>query len=66
VKGKATSATSSCGETVSVEEGMHRVGGDRMAGSWSDMNQGSLFGKGTAFMTDERTEEPARKVTEPP
>jgi hypothetical protein len=61
VKGKATSATSSCGETVSVEEGMHRVGGDRMAGSWSDMNQGSLFGKGTAFMTEERTEEPCPK-----
>jgi hypothetical protein len=26
------------------------VGGDRMVGSWCDMNQGSLFGKGTAFM----------------
>jgi hypothetical protein len=25
------------------------------------MNQGSLFGKGTAFMTDERTEEPCPK-----
>src|SRR5271157_5695212 len=47
VKGKATSATSSSGETVSAGEGMHGVGGDRMAGSWSDMNQGSLFGKGT-------------------
>src|SRR5580704_168229 len=61
VKGKATSATSSSGETVSVGEGMHGVGGDRMAGSWSDMNQGSLFGKGTAFMIDERSEEPCPK-----
>jgi len=25
------------------------------------MNQGSLFGKGTAFMTDERSEEPCPK-----
>ena len=40
---------------------MHGVGGDRMAGSWSDMNQGSLFGKGMAFMTDERSEEPCPK-----
>ena len=36
-----------------------------MVGSWGDMNQGSQFGKGTAFMTDERTEEPCPKVTEP-
>jgi len=48
-------------ETVGVGEGMHRVGGDRMAGSWSDMNQGSQIGEGTAFMTDERTEEPCPK-----
>ena len=46
------------GETVSVENGMHGVGGDRMAGSWSVMNQGSGPGKGTEFMTDKRTEEP--------
>ena len=32
-----------------------------MAGSWSDMNQGSLFGKGMAFMTEERSEEPCPK-----
>ena len=31
--------------------------GNRMVGSWSDMNQGSQTGKGTAFMTDQRTEE---------
>jgi hypothetical protein len=37
-------------ETVSARAGMHEVGGDRMAGSWSDMNQGSRAGKGTAFM----------------
>ncbi len=61
VKGKATSATSSSGETVSAGEGMHGVGGDRMAGSWSDMNQGSLFGKGTAFMTGRGSEEPCPK-----
>src|SRR5580704_6519975 len=61
VKGKATSATSSSGETVSAGEGMHGVGGDRMAGSWSDMNQGSLFGKGTAFMTGRGSEEPYPK-----
>jgi hypothetical protein len=35
---------------------MHEVGGDRMAGSWSGMNQGSRTGKGTAFMV-ERPEE---------
>jgi hypothetical protein len=43
---------------------MHGVGGDRMAGSWSDMNQGSLFGKGMAFMTDDGPKNRARKVTE--
>jgi hypothetical protein len=37
------------------------VGGDRMVGSWSDMNQGSLFGKGTAFMTCRGSEEPCPK-----
>ena len=42
------------------------MGGDRMVGSWSDMNQGSRFGKGTAFMTAEGPKNRARKVTEPP
>jgi hypothetical protein len=37
--------------------GMHRVVGDRMVGSWSDMNQGSRPGKGTAFMVCRRPEE---------
>ena len=37
------------------------MGGDRMVGSWSDMNQGSRFGKGTAFMTGGGTEEPYPK-----
>ena len=36
---------------------MHRVVGDRMVRSWSDMNQGSRTGKGTAFTADERSEE---------
>ena len=39
-----------CGETVSAGTGVHRVGGDRMVGSWSDMNQGSRSGKEAAFM----------------
>jgi hypothetical protein len=37
------------------------VGGDRMVGSWSDMNQGSRFGRGTAFMTGRESEEPCPK-----
>jgi hypothetical protein len=37
------------------------VGGDRMVRSWSDMNQGSRFGKGTAFMTGGGSEEPHPK-----
>ena len=36
---------------------MHRVVGDRMVGSWSDMNQGSRPGKGTVFMDRRRPEE---------
>jgi hypothetical protein len=36
---------------------MHRVVGDRMDGSWSDMNQGSRPGKGTVFMVCRRPEE---------
>ena len=34
------------------------MGGDRMVGSWSDMNQGSRSGKGAAFMTGRGSEEP--------
>jgi hypothetical protein len=36
---------------------MHGVVGDRMVGSWSDMNQGSRTGEGTAFMVCGRPEE---------
>src|ERR1700732_5005241 len=32
-----------------------------MVGSWSDMNQGSRFGRGTAFMTGRGSEEPCPK-----
>ena len=46
---------------MSVGPGVHGVGGDRMVGSWSDMNQGSRFGKGTAFMTGRGSEEPCPK-----
>ena len=60
-KGQGNFGDLSSGETVSAGEGMHGVGGDRMAGSGSDMNQGSLFGKGMAFMTEERSEEPCPK-----
>ena len=35
---------------MSSKIGMHGVVGDRMVGSWSDMNQGSRTGKGTLFM----------------
>jgi hypothetical protein len=45
------------GEHSEQQIGMHRVVGDRMVGSWSDMNQGSRLGKGTAFMVCKRPEE---------
>ena len=32
-----------------------------MVGSWSDMNQGSRLGRGTAFMTGRGSEEPCPK-----
>ena len=44
-------------ETVSAAAGMDGVFGDGKAGSWSDVNQGSRAGKGTAFMAW-RPEEP--------
>jgi hypothetical protein len=46
------------GETVSVGNGMHGVGGDRMVGSWSDMNQGSRSGKGRRSWLQVEPEEP--------
>ena len=42
---------------MSSKIGMHGVVGDRMVRSWSDMNQGSRTGKGTAFMVSRRPEE---------
>ena len=42
---------------MSSKIGMHRVVRDRMVGSWSDMNQGSRTGEGTAFMVCSRPEE---------
>ncbi len=60
-KGERQLRDLTCGETVSVGPGVHGVGGDRMVGSWSDMNQGSRFGKGTAFMVCRRSEEPYPK-----
>ena len=61
--GKGTAATSrpDLRQAVSVGTGVHGVGGDRMVGSWSDMNQGSRIGKGTAFMTGRGSEEPCPK-----
>ena len=47
-----------CGQTVSARTGVQGVCGDRMVGSWRDMNQGSRAGKGTAFMAGRRPEEP--------
>ena len=60
-KGERQLRDLTCGETVSVGPGVHGVGGDRMVGSWSDMNQGSRFGKGTAFMACRGSEEPYPK-----
>ncbi len=42
-----------CVQTVSAAAGMDGVFGDGMAGSWSDVNQGSRSGKGAAFMAIE-------------
>src|ERR1700674_5456403 len=44
-KGQGNFGDLSSGETVSAGEGMHGVGGDRMAASGSDMNRWFLFGK---------------------
>jgi hypothetical protein len=57
-KGERQLRDLTCGETVSAGTGVHGVGGDRMVGSWSDMNQGSRSGQGAAFMTLGGTEEP--------
>jgi hypothetical protein len=61
-KGERQLRDLTCGETVSVGPGMHGVGGDRMVGSWSDMNQGSRFGKRNGVHGLQRgSEEPCPK-----
>jgi hypothetical protein len=60
-KGKRPFRDLSLERAVSSKIGMHGVVGDRMVRSWSDMNQGSRFGKGTAFMTGRGSEEPCPK-----
>ena len=57
VKGERQFRDLSLESTVSSKIGMHGVIGDRMVGSWRDMNQGSRTGKGTAFMVCRRPEE---------
>ena len=57
MKGERQFRDLSLESTVSSKIGMHGVIGDRMVGSWSDMNQGSRTGKGTAFMASRRPEE---------
>ena len=57
VKGERQFRDLSLGRAVSRTIGVHRVVGDRMVRSWSDMNQGSRTGKGTAFMVCRRPEE---------
>jgi len=44
--------------TVSRKIGMHGVVGDRMVGSWSDMNQGSRAGKERRSWLRAEPEEP--------
>ena len=43
---------------MSAESGVHRVGGDRMVGSWSEMNQGSRAGKERRSWLPVEPEEP--------
>ena len=45
VKGERKFRDLSLESTVSSKIGLHGVFGDRMVGSWSDMNQGSRLGK---------------------
>jgi hypothetical protein len=56
-EGRAAISRPIPGENREQQIGMHRVVGDRMVGSWSDMNQGSRPGKGTVFMVRRRPEE---------
>jgi hypothetical protein len=57
-KGEGRLRDLACGEHSERRTGMHGVGGDRMIGSWSDMNQGSRSGEGAAFMVCRRLKEP--------
>ena len=50
-EGQGDSGNPSRGETVDTEAGMHGVVGDRMAGSWSDVNQGSRSGARKALVS---------------
>jgi len=52
------SATYPLESTVSRKIGMHGVVGDRMVGSWSDMNQGSRAGKERRSWLQTEPEEP--------
>src|SRR5215831_20433294 len=47
-----------CGEHSERRTGVHGVGGDRMVGSWSDMNQGSRSGKERRSWLHVEPEEP--------
>jgi hypothetical protein len=49
-EGQGDSGDLCCVETVSAAWGVDGVIGDGMAGSWSDVNQGSGAGQRTAFM----------------
>ena len=58
--GQGNSGGLGCGETVSAARGMHGVVGDRMAGSWSDVNQGSRSGNSDGVHGQpSRSEEPS-------
>src|SRR5437764_2556808 len=58
--GQGKSGGLRCGETVSATTGMQGVVGDRMAGSWSDVNQGSRSGNSDGVHGQQsRPEEPS-------
>jgi hypothetical protein len=66
VKGERKISRPMPGEHREQKIGMHRVVGDRMVGSWSDMNQGSRAGKEQRSWSVEGPKNRAREVTEPP
>jgi hypothetical protein len=65
VKGERKFRDLSLESTVSSKIGMHGVFGDRMVGSWSDMNQGSRTGKEQRSWPAEGPKNCTREVTEP-